>query len=562
MADSNQGPNNPQRMAHPFPSRREIHGNRIPQRPTPEPSAPDTAPQETSAQVEAKPPTAPPFPKRQPPRRPRTAVPAAEPEVEAVAPTYEPLEEFSVEVDADAAVPAGETVSPATQGQIRSFDEAVFADPAPVAAADQPAPAAPADIPVPATARKTEAPFPKRVSPITASQPVLTLPAEPEAEARVAAVQKNGEARRKRIRRRRIWTALIIFIVLALAAGAGWWAFRSLQGQPILIEADDYPAVDWTNASEADHPLVEVTIDPGDPGWQMADKLVEADVVKTTTAFNRAFDANPAANSIQPGTYTLPQRIPAADALARLLDETNRSENTISVNPGQTVDQISEKMVAIAGFDAAEVAALVADPSPVTNLPSVAGGNLEGWLWAGAYDFSPDDTAASIFEAMVQPTVDYLTDAGVPEDEWETVLTKASIVEREVNRVEDMPKVARVIENRLADPAGPTQGMLQMDSTVAYGVGQIGGLPDGAAFEDDNPYNTYILKGLPAGPIASPSEEAIEAVLAPEEGTWLYFVTVNLSTGETLFTDNYDELQELTELLNQWCQENPGECDR
>lgn len=520
MSDSNNGVQPPNRLAPPFPSRKELHAARIPQRPAGEDAgAPEAQLPEAPVEPTSTPPT-----RREPPRRPRTVQP----------------EEVQVETPV--------------------VSEAEPADWAPVAEPEAPAaPESPTDESAPRFPRVTESgpafesPFPKRVSPATGAQPIL--PAAGPRQTEVATKKKKS-----RQLRRRLWTALIAIVILA-AIGVGlWWALGSLQGGPGLRAADDYPAVDLTGPEAANHPTVEVTVEPGALGSEIGQALVDADVVKSVAAFTRAFDANPAAASIKPGTYTLHTQIPAVDALAALLDETNRKENTITVNPGQTVSQIAEKLETVAGFSADEVNAVVDDPSGVTDLPAAAKGNLEGWLWPGSYDFSPTSTPTEVFSEMVKGTVDYLKSEGVPEDKWQETLIKASIVEREVNREEDMPKVARVIENRIADPEGPTRGMLQMDSTVAYGVGGTGGLPDSAAFDDDNPYNTYKVKGLPAGPIASPSAAAIQAVLHPAEGDWLYFVTVNLTTGETVFTDSHDELQTLTEQLQQWCEENPGEC--
>ena len=85
------------------------------------------------------------------------------------------------------------------------------------------------------------------------------------------------------------------------------------------------------------------------------------------------------------------------------------------------------------------------------------------------------------------------------------ILTVASIIEGEVNGDADRAKVARVIENRLADPNGPTVGLLQMDSTVHYIEQKRGraGTSD-AARASSSPYNTYRVKGLPPGPDQQP----------------------------------------------------------
>ena len=161
---------------------------------------------------------------------------------------------------------------------------------------------------------------------------------------------------------------------------------------------------------------------------------------------------------------------------------------------------------------------------------------------------------------MIQARVDALDQAGVLEDQRQTVLIKASIVEREMHLEKYMPMVARVIENRLKDTEGETRGQLKMDSTVLYGVGKYGGVPTKDDLANDNPYNTYLIKGLPPGPIASPSSTAINAVLNPEPGDWLYFVTIDLDTGETLFATTNEEQEKNKVKFDEYCEANPGKC--
>ena len=74
------------------------------------------------------------------------------------------------------------------------------------------------------------------------------------------------------------------------------------------------------------------------------------------------------------------------------------------------------------------------------------------------------------------------------------------------------------------------------------------------------PWNTYAMDGLPYGPIGSPGLEALRAMENPAEGQWKYFVTVNQETGETLFSETYDQQLENEKKFREWCQKNPGKC--
>jgi UPF0755 protein len=92
---------------------------------------------------------------------------------------------------------------------------------------------------------------------------------------------------------------------------------------------------------------------------------------------------------------------------------------------------------------------------------------------------------------------------------------------------------------------------LELDSTVLYGLNTFGIIASNKQLESPSPYNTYKHKGLTPGPIDSPGNAAIEAVLHPDPGNWIYFVTVNPKTGETKFTSSQQQFQEFRQELEQ-----------
>lgn len=364
------------------------------------------------------------------------------------------------------------------------------------------------------------------------------------------------EAERKRVRRRRrnakIRTALVLIGVMALIAFCVYlaWGAISRSSAPTTEEID-YPGPGTGS--------VEFVVNPGDSGAVIGSNLVDSGVVKTQEAFLSAWNDNQAAASIMPGTYALKKEMRAVDALSALLDESNRTSNAATVPPGFTKKQIAERLSTIGKFSSEDVEAALNDTEQL-GLPAEAGGNAEGWLAPGTYEIHSDDKPADVLRRMVDATMKTLADLDVPEDQWHDVLTKASILEMEVNIDEYYPMVARVIENRLTETDASTVGLLNMDSTVNYGLGRTGGIPTYADTETDTPYNTYMHKGLPPTPISSPSQQAIEATLKPADGDWLYFVTVNLDTGETKFARTPEEHEQNRQELQQWCDANEGKC--
>ena len=363
---------------------------------------------------------------------------------------------------------------------------------------------------------------------------------------------QERRAVRKRRHRRSIRTFVVLLLTLTLCAGGIYLAYTQLRGSSSSsTAADDFPG--------PGNGQVVVTIYDGESGQQIGQRLVDAGVVKSLSAFIRAFEANKAAVGIRPGSYTLKKEMSASGAIAALLDDANRMDNTVTVTPGQTKDQVAEQIALVTDIPLDQVKTAMADATTI-GLPAEANGNVEGWLAPGSYELAEGETAESLITQMVAATKKQLDDLGVSVADREKVLTKASILEREVRNPEYLPMVSRVIGNRLADTNGETRGLLQMDSTVLYGVGKTGGIPTAEDLAADNPYNTYRNPGLPPSPISQPSSEAINAAIHPAEGNWLYFVTVDLDSGETLFAATHDEQTQNTKRLEEYCSTHQGKC--
>jgi UPF0755 protein len=112
--------------------------------------------------------------------------------------------------------------------------------------------------------------------------------------------------------------------------------------------------------------------------------------------------------------------------------------------------------------------------------------------------------------------------------------------------------VARVLTNRLAG-GGP----LQMDSIILYPVPEDRIFTTSAERSSNQPYNSYQHNGLPPTPICSPDEASFDAFLAPTPGSWWFYVTINLHSGETRFANTYEEHQANAALLYAWLEDNP-----
>ncbi|SBN43860.1 Aminodeoxychorismate lyase [Propionibacterium freudenreichii] len=346
------------------------------------------------------------------------------------------------------------------------------------------------------------------------------------------------------------WLKSVIAVLVSLAVIGGG-------GFLIYHKVTEYQGADYTGAGQSD---VTVTVKSGESVSQMGDLLVAEDVVASRNAFMRAAKKEKRTNNIQAGTYKMKTRMPAADVVAVLVDPSNIVNNRFTVPEGLRNTHVLEQVSSATGIALGQLTAASKDPSlPV---PSYAQGSSEGFLFPDTYTFEPDFTASQVLTRMVDRFNQVAADENLekraaaagrsPHD----VLVVASIIERETSDHKYAPLVAEVIYNRLA------QGMrLQSDATVAYANNLEGKVTTTDEERGLNsPYNTYMVDGLPPTPISNPGKAAIDAALAPASGDYLYFVTVNLDTGETKFASDSAGHDQNVKEFQTWCQANSDHC--
>ncbi|MDN3495871.1 endolytic transglycosylase MltG, partial [Planococcus sp. APC 4015] len=366
-------------------------------------------------------------------------------------------------------------------------------------------------------------------------------------------------------RKRRIggWIALgVVVVILGGITAGGLYVWNTYESQIRAV-------MGWEEPKDYEAGLANgeafLTIVSGDTGASISPKLFEAGVTKTSDAFyDYLVDAgeNP---PFVPGVFALQKQMTSEAALAAIMDPANKRENTAQLREGLTVEQSLPLLAEGMGLPVEDFVAAVADPTiygvPLDPAVAAAGGQpLEGWLFPATYTFDPGATAQDVVQRLVNETISRLDAAGVPVEDRQRILTIASIIQREARFEADMQKVSTVIVNRMKPDNQETFGLLQMDSTAQYGYGEMhdGSVSSsGEALTDANPWNTYVNTGLPVGPIANPGDVAIQAAMSPAEGDWLYFVTVNLNTGETIFTTNNADHQRAVDQWINWCRDNP-----
>ncbi|RAM35744.1 endolytic transglycosylase MltG [Arthrobacter globiformis] len=351
----------------------------------------------------------------------------------------------------------------------------------------------------------------------------------------------------KKVRRRRRLVALLLTLALFVTATVVGAQFL----KPLL--GNDKPG-DFPGPGTGQ---VKVSVDPGEGPVSVAAKLEDAKVVANAETFMAALTAS--GGTLSPGEYDFKQEMKNSDAVSVLLNEGQAKVMYFALNAGLRIDESLQAISEGSGLSLAQLKAL-SDAPKQFGLTAKAK-NLEGFLAPGEYRFPLGTTAREILTKLVKTTQDELKAQGVTDAAKQyDVVTVASIVQAEGGQAE-YKDVAGAIYNRLKPTNTETNGLIQSDATVTYGLGKKTFHIDEAEKADkSNPYNTYAIQGLPAGPIGSPGKNAIDAAAKPNDNDYLYWVTINLDTKETKFSKTLAEHNGYVEQYNAWCEANPGRC--
>ncbi|WP_341926790.1 endolytic transglycosylase MltG [Nocardioides psychrotolerans] len=375
-------------------------------------------------------------------------------------------------------------------------------------------------------------------------------------EGSVIPVSSTGGSRRRTRRGRGCVPVLIVLAVL------GGLLYVGVTKGVEVIKDQFSEAEDFAGPGRG---KVNFEVEPGDTSTDIGRNLKDQGVVASVDAFVAAASGEPKAGGIQVGFYPLKKEMSAEQALQVLVDPANIISNAITFPEGLRVVDILDILVDKTDFTRRDFQKVLDNPGPL-GLPDYAEGNAEGYLFPSTYGFGPNETPESMLTAMVDRWKQAADDAGLEDAAAaldlspHELMTVASLVEAE-GRGDDMPKISRVIYNRLDDVTGPTIGRLQIDATVNYALGrELVAIPTLDDLEVDSPYNTYANAGLPPGPIEAPGDAAIQAASNPADGDWLFYVTVNLETGETKFTESYDEFLAFKDELRDYCATQSDRC--
>ncbi|MBU6452884.1 MAG: endolytic transglycosylase MltG [Cyanobacteria bacterium REEB67] len=303
----------------------------------------------------------------------------------------------------------------------------------------------------------------------------------------------------------------------------------------LILAALCFCAYGWFNAT-INAPVVHnqtetiISVSRGRSLEEILAQLEAAGIIKSAVLTRLYIRMTGPAPVVKAGDYRFKSPITPGEVLATLAGG-GIELNKITVIEGWTRFDIADAMVAIPTLklkNRAQALALMNDTRLISDLDPVVS-NLEGYLFPDTYFVQTTTRPADLIKQMVARFRVVWKEIQVtcPNPNHFTVhnaITAASVIETEAKLAQERPIIASVIYNRIK------KGMtLSMDSTIVYASKMIGKWKgNGIIYQSDldlkSPYNTRKYKGLPPGPVGSPSRSAIEAALAPAFTDYIYYV--------------------------------------
>ncbi|MGQ8872465.1 endolytic transglycosylase MltG [Paenibacillus sp. TSA_86.1] len=330
---------------------------------------------------------------------------------------------------------------------------------------------------------------------------------------------------------------IFLLVLLILAGGAGgyvWSMMRPVQAasEPVVFE-----------------------IKSGSGISKIADQLQQEGLIRSSLVFKGYLKWNKLGSNFMAGTYAMNPGVTYDEIVHKLSSGNVVPEEMVkfTIPEGYTVLQMADKLSAEGIVDKKEFLKLANDPSAfevdiIKDIPvdEELRYVLEGYLFPETYEMKKGSTTHDVMQRMLeefQTKVNSISDLQAKLDEKKLslheLLTIASLVEREVVVDQERALVAGVIYNRIKQDM-----KLEIDATVQYLLDKPKARLLFKDLKVQSPYNTYLNKGLPPGPIASPSLASIEAALHPEASEYLFYVTKKDGTSGHLFAKTYKEHQQ------------------
>jgi UPF0755 protein len=348
-----------------------------------------------------------------------------------------------------------------------------------------------------------------------------------ELEARLDALQLSDSRRPRRKRRSNAGPTALGVLLLVAVLGAVYFIYSAATG--------DEPEQDKATVARVD-------VVKGDTLSDVATKLEEAGVIGSAFVFKLQARYEGYGAEIKTGRYTFKRGQDSDVILQKLTAGEAAPMIAITIPEGLTIHETAltvaaDSSVAASKFEEAARRtdygyAFLDDPDIETT---------EGYLFPAKYEFEEGVSARQVVDRLLGQYLLETQDLDIADARERLDLTEyqlvtvASLIEKEAATPEEKPIIASVIYNRMHRGTP-----LQIDATIQYALKKHKEDLSLADLRIDSPYNTYENKGLPPGPICSPSRESLQAALNPAQTNYLYYV-LRADGQKHYFTSNYDD---------------------
>ena len=280
--------------------------------------------------------------------------------------------------------------------------------------------------------------------------------------------------------------------------------------------------------ADQDAPEITFAVERGDTLSVVSRNLENKGVVSSSELFSIYALMKNQAKNLKAGEYALS----GAEAPQRILDIITKGKvklYRLTVPEGLNLFEVAA-LAEKAGFGTRKAFVMAAESTEFTRSVGISADTLEGYLFPETYYFPKSADEKDVIREMVRRFQEVYT------EDWKErtrkmgftvheIVTLASIIEKETGEASERPVISSVFHNRLE------KGMrLESDPTVIYGIEDFDGNITRKDLKTRTPYNTYVISGLPPGPIANPGRMSLKAALYPADTEYIFFVSKKDST--------------------------------
>ncbi len=302
---------------------------------------------------------------------------------------------------------------------------------------------------------------------------------------------------------------------------------------------------EYTNLSDGGK-TVYVDIPKGASGQTIAEVLKDNGVIKSELAFRFKLSKSPKKNNLNYGTFEMKKNLGYEKVIDILITPSEKGKSvTLTIPEGFSAEMIGARLEKLGICTKDEFLSELNEGdfkyNFIKDIPNKAGATykLQGYLFPNTHSIKKTATARDVINILLadfEKQYNEIKNNIKTKDDMHTIITLASLIERESKLDSERTKISGVLQNRIK-----VNMPLQIDATVVYVIS--GGMydVDRVLYKDleiNSPYNTYRNKGLPIGPICSPGRESIEAAMNPQSHEYLYYHTDTIKNdGSHIFSE-------------------------